>query len=518
MTTTRMVPEFSVVKDSEDIRVLQDKMQSNQYDLDQHLERTPTFYNKPDSIIIYKRAIESLIWKGPSQPDHIREILDLNTLENDQNGNPEQHMFFLDELAKQQSRGARGLSEFLREWLKVETEPSLEKQKKLINFFNFHQLTLITHKIVEQSNYAEDRCTEWDQTKARMEKQTAADKYDLDLRTELLLKSGTILFNRDAIKNISKNLPYINEKSIKLKTSENELVKEFIFTTENIIAEVGLLPEGYNEESDTEHSVINHEGFINFDNAYIAIPAITWTISFHDNQIRGKAGVPKPHVNQPVSNLKFNPFHPCVTPSRFTGFSDRMVPHPHFTDSRSPCFGDWEGPIHEAVRERDLHSIMGLITTYQQNIDRLDPAGRTWLNLFWDTASIIENINTPLLNFQLPAWSLRYLETNIADFTHSLETFAASDKDWVKNEFIPPAALELDKVTRFIKIMPDLTPRFLLIYYNIDDMNTRSDHSALHDYIHHLDDSVAYFRKNYKVLYLPKGSIGTNIPFDKTTY
>tara|TARA_R100001530_G_C4315321_1_gene154186 strand:+ start:250 stop:1806 length:1557 start_codon:yes stop_codon:yes gene_type:complete len=518
MTTTRMVPEFSVVKDSEDIRVLQDKMQSNQYDLDQHLERTPIFYNKPDSIVIYKRAIESLIWKGPSQPDHIREILDLNTLENDQNGNPEQHMFFLDELAKQQSRGARGLSEFLREWLKVETEPSLEKQKKLINFFNFHQLTLITHKIVEQSNYAEDRCTEWDQTKARMEKQTAADKYDLDLRTELLLKSGTILFNRDAIKNISKNLPYINEKSIKLKTSENELVKEFIFTTENIIAEVGLLPEGYNEESDTEHSVINHEGFINFDNAYIAIPAITWTISFHDNQIRGKAGVPKPHVNQPVSNLKFNPFHPCVTPSRFTGFSDRMVPHPHFTDSRSPCFGDWEGPIHEAVRERDLHSIMGLITTYQQNIDRLDPAGRTWLNLFWDTASIIENINTPLLNFQLPAWSLRYLETNIADFTHSLETFAASDKDWVKNEFTPPAALELDKVTRFIKIMPDLTPRFLLIYYNIDDMNTRSDHSALHDYIHHLDDSVAYFRKNYKVLYLPKGSIGTNIPFDKTTY
>ena len=49
------------------------------------------------------------------------------------------------------------------------------------------------------------------------------------------------------------------------------------------------------EESDKEHSVINHEGFLNFDNAYIAIPPITWTINFYDNQIRGRGIVIPSH-------------------------------------------------------------------------------------------------------------------------------------------------------------------------------------------------------------------------------
>ena len=516
MAITHIVPEFSVVKDSEDIRSLQDKIRNDQYHLDEHANRTPIFYDKADSIAIYKRAVESLIWKGPPQPDNIDEILDSNTLGDpslEMGRVPEEHMTFLDERAKQFSRGPRGLSEFLREWLRIESQPSLAKQEKLINFFNFHQLTLVTHQIIEHSNTAEERCTEWDQTKVRMEKQVAATKYDLDIRTELLARSGTILFNRNTIKDISKNLPYINEKSIKLKTSDNEIVKEFIFATENIIAEIALLPDHYDDDEDREHPVINPEGFLNFSNAYVAIPPITWTINFHDNTVRGRALPQRELVNQPIDSLKFNPFHPCVVPSRFSGFSDRMVPHPHFTDSRTPCFGDWESPIYEAIRERDLHSIMGLVTTFQQNIDRLDPAGRTWQNLFWDTALIHTNINTPLLNFQLPIHCLHYIETNIVDFINTLESYSAADKTWIKNEFIPPPGLELDRVFRSIKIMPDLTPRILLIYYNLDDMNNNGrGYTDLYNYLHHLDDNTAYFRKNYKVLYLPKGSIGTDIP------
>jgi hypothetical protein len=518
MATTHIVPEFNVVKDSEDIRALQEKIRNNRYRLEEHTGHTPIFYEKADSIAIYKRAVESLIWKGPSQPDNIDEILDYNTLEDPSLRVPEEHMAFLDERAKQFSRGARGLSEFLKEWLRIESQPSLAKQEKLINFFNFHQLTLVTHQIVEHSNAAEERCTEWDQTKVRMEKQSAADKYDLDIRTELLARSGTILFNRNTIKDISKDLPYINEKSIKLRASEDEIIKEFIFATENIVAEIGSLPEGYDESADREHPIVNPEGFLNFSNAYVAIPPITWIVNFHDNAVRGRAvSLTLPKVNQPVNSLKFNSFHPCITPSRFSGFSDRTVPHPHFTDSRTPCFGDWESPIYEAIRERDLHSIMGLITTYQQNIDRLDPAGRTWQNLFWDTAELNTNINTPLLNFQLPIHCLRYIETNIVDFINTLESYSAADKTWIKNEFIPPPGLELDRVFRSIKIMPDLTPRILLIYYNLDDMNNHGGgYTDLYNYSYHLDDDAAYFRKNYKVLYLPKGSIGTDIPLDRS--
>ena len=526
----RSVDEYTLTQDSEDLRVLQNKVESNQSELDYIELNQPSFLDQPEAMDLFRNA-----------PSYIEDFLRYRSISKIDTNDIGRFVFNIqdedysvlkpgyqsyEDLCRLENRVKNGHHDFgkiVREWFDVEPNPTEEKLQKLITFAMNYVFYDCKNAIEESADRQQGTIDSWVTNRARLIKQSAVDKNDLKIKTELLLSDTPITVNRNEIKQLCKEFPYINEKNIRLRASESGIIQEFIFTTHNIIGEVTALDRNeaeriYDDGDDHALDPVDIDGFMNFTNNYVAIPPITWKINFYDNSISGRRGAigGSAYQHSPVDQLKFNPFHPCPVVPSYMGFSDHQVPHPHFTARTSPCFGDWDVPIHEAIRTRDIQTVMGLVTTFQQSIDRIDPAGKTWINLF--KANQSNNIKVPLCNYQLPPALLPHPRSLIKDFIIGLKVHIDPNiemEKWVEAEFIPPPALELDSVYRMIRIMPDLTPRLLLLYFNNEDYEGTSNLSVLHGYHHHLDDQEAYFRKNYKVLYLPKGSIGTPIPFQE---
>ncbi len=61
------------------------------------------------------------------------------------------------------------------------------------------------------------------------------------------------------------------------------------------------------------------------------------------------------------------------------GGSEPQV-HPHVLNGGEPCFGDFAGPIREAIADRDWAVAIGLIQMFLEQADPEDTAGQHWIN------------------------------------------------------------------------------------------------------------------------------------------
>lgn len=71
---------------------------------------------------------------------------------------------------------------------------------------------------------------------------------------------------------------------------------------------------------------------------------------------------------------------PGFAKHRYTGFRSRKVLHPHMTDATSPCLGDFQGPISEALDNFDIPTAVVVLSMFLQQFDPSDEAGRSYRN------------------------------------------------------------------------------------------------------------------------------------------
>ena len=66
---------------------------------------------------------------------------------------------------------------------------------------------------------------------------------------------------------------------------------------------------------------------------------------------------------------------PGFAKHRYTGFERRKVLHPHMTDTTTPCLGDFQGPITEALDTFDIPTAVVVLSMFLQQFDPADAAG-----------------------------------------------------------------------------------------------------------------------------------------------
>lgn len=71
---------------------------------------------------------------------------------------------------------------------------------------------------------------------------------------------------------------------------------------------------------------------------------------------------------------------PGFAKHRYTGFERRKVLHPHMTDTTTPCLGDFQGPISEALDSFDIPTAVVVLGMFLQQFDPTDAAGRSYYN------------------------------------------------------------------------------------------------------------------------------------------
>jgi len=71
---------------------------------------------------------------------------------------------------------------------------------------------------------------------------------------------------------------------------------------------------------------------------------------------------------------------PGFAKHRYTGFERRKVLHPHMTDTTTPCLGDFQGPITEALDTFDIPTAVVVLGMFLQQFDPADAAGRSYRN------------------------------------------------------------------------------------------------------------------------------------------
>jgi hypothetical protein len=71
---------------------------------------------------------------------------------------------------------------------------------------------------------------------------------------------------------------------------------------------------------------------------------------------------------------------PGFAKHRYTGYRRRKILHPHMTDTTSPCLGDFQGPISEALDNFDIPTAVVVLSMFLQQFDPSDEAGRSYRN------------------------------------------------------------------------------------------------------------------------------------------
>jgi hypothetical protein len=71
---------------------------------------------------------------------------------------------------------------------------------------------------------------------------------------------------------------------------------------------------------------------------------------------------------------------PGFAKHRYTGFDRRKVLHPHMTDTTTPCLGDFQGPISEALDSFDIPTAVVVLGMFLQQFDPTDAAGASYKN------------------------------------------------------------------------------------------------------------------------------------------
>ena len=86
-------------------------------------------------------------------------------------------------------------------------------------------------------------------------------------------------------------------------------------------------------------------------------------------------------INLVTNNVLLAPALPQTsTPFNFNGGYD--VTHPHILAHYAPCLGNFEGPITQAVYEKDFKTAALLLRTFLTRIDGQDAAGSHWWKYF----------------------------------------------------------------------------------------------------------------------------------------
>ena len=71
-----------------------------------------------------------------------------------------------------------------------------------------------------------------------------------------------------------------------------------------------------------------------------------------------------------------------VTPKRggvrHRGLNSNLVAHPHILSRNEPCFGDFSGPVTEAMHDKDLETLGALMEMFLSQAAVGDPAGDLW--------------------------------------------------------------------------------------------------------------------------------------------
>lgn len=103
---------------------------------------------------------------------------------------------------------------------------------------------------------------------------------------------------------------------------------------------------------------------------------------------------------------------------RHRGMNSNLVVHPHILSGNSPCLGDYQGPINEAIDDKDWQTLAGLMEMFLSGAANNDPAGKLWYR--W----LINNPDSGEFNR-----ASKYLETTDSTFpilaNHTLSSFHA---------------------------------------------------------------------------------------------
>jgi len=89
--------------------------------------------------------------------------------------------------------------------------------------------------------------------------------------------------------------------------------------------------------------------------------------------------IDKRHANNHCFNTVLRA-SPGFAKHRYTGFERRKVLHPHMTDTTTPCLGDFQGPISEALDSFDIPTAAVVLGMFLQQFDPGDAAGRSYYN------------------------------------------------------------------------------------------------------------------------------------------
>jgi len=89
--------------------------------------------------------------------------------------------------------------------------------------------------------------------------------------------------------------------------------------------------------------------------------------------------IDKRHANNHCFNTVLRA-SPGFAKHRYTGFERHKVLHPHMTDTTTPCLGDFQGPISEALDSFDIPTAVVVLGMFLQQFDPGDAAGRSYYN------------------------------------------------------------------------------------------------------------------------------------------
>lgn len=106
---------------------------------------------------------------------------------------------------------------------------------------------------------------------------------------------------------------------------------------------------------------INRYDWVKSDNPSVALQDIVVIIDLRDQRIR----------LLPKSNEQhLSPFH----------WANSRQVHPHVLDAADPCFGDFGGPITEALNNHDWETLVTVLRMFLQTADAYDDAGKHWVH------------------------------------------------------------------------------------------------------------------------------------------
>tara|TARA_B100000424_G_C22917210_1_gene488025 strand:+ start:700 stop:1683 length:984 start_codon:yes stop_codon:yes gene_type:complete len=92
-------------------------------------------------------------------------------------------------------------------------------------------------------------------------------------------------------------------------------------------------------------------------------------------------------------------FRAVDSADRVNGYVARGQLHPHQTGMTTPCLGDFEGPVAEAVSDFDIPTAVTILELFLKQVDAQDGAGRYWYR-WYDRQRVAQRLAEEAANAQ----------------------------------------------------------------------------------------------------------------------